>query len=457
MNSMPEIPESTSKAPPQTVRGSRQIRHLSQAVMLEESGASPVIKRAVALICAAVGAFIGWSMITDVEEIAVAFGEVVPSTSVQIIQHLEGGAISEILVEEGQLVKQGQVLMRLAPISAQSELDQMRARQIGLSLRAERIKAILETRKPDFSFAGTEYRNLVADQESILGMHKVSRETNTAVLTSQINQRKAEIRQLEEQKKSQVNQLAVLSELLKIREGLEAEGLVSKVVLLDTKRSYVTTQGEVARMNEQIAVNTQMLREAENRLLNQDATARQDASNELGTVNAELAQVKEGMIKLMDRVTRLEVTAPAKGLVQDLKFRTLGAVVPPGGPLLKVVPVDDVLQVEARISTRDIGHVRPGQRVTVKMTTYDYARYGTVPGVLSSVSASSFVDEKDKNNVYFKGIVKLKKNFVGSEKGRNPILPGMTAESNIVTGDKTLLAYLLKPIHTSMQQAFHER
>jgi adhesin transport system membrane fusion protein len=457
MNAISQAIETNQKTNSQATRGSRQIRYLSQAVMLEESGSSPIIRRAVALICAAVGVFLGWATITDVEEIAVAFGEVVPSTSVQIIQHLEGGSISEILVEEGQLVKQGQVLMRLAPISAQSELDQMKARQIGLSLRAERLKAILEDRKPNFSFAGTEYRNMVADQESMLAMHRVSRETNTAVLTSQINQRKAELRQLEEQKKSQNNQLEVLGELLKIRQGLEAEGLVSRVVLLDTKRSYVTTQGEVARINEQVAVNTQMLNEAKNRLLNQDATARQDASNELGTVHAELAQVKEGMIKLSDRVTRLEVVSPARGLVQDLKFRTLGAVVPPGGPLLKVVPVDDVLQIEARISARDIGHVKPGQRVTVKMTTYDYARYGTVPGVLVSISPTSFVDEKDKNNVYFKGIVKLKRNYIGSESGRNPVLPGMTAESNIVTGDKTLIAYLLKPIHTSMRQAFHER
>lgn len=436
-------------------RGSRQARHLSQAIILEETGTSAIVRQATYLIGMAVAAFIAWAALARLDEVAVTNGEVVPSSAVQTIQHLEGGVVSEILIKEGQLVDAGQVLFRLAPKSAASEFEQMKAREVGLALRAERLKAYLDNRDPDFSFADATYAHLVADQKSILLAQRGARSSSLAVAKSQVDQRRSEIRQYEESLKGLTEQVKVLEELVRIRGQLEKEGLVSRVVFLDTQRSYITTKGDMNRIEQQLAGSRQALTESENRLASQDATLKQDASNEMGTVTNELAQVRESLSKLADRVERLDVVSPKKGLVQDLKIRTLGAVVTPGGTLCQVVPIDDKLQLEVKIQSRDIGHIAPGQNVIVKMTTYDFSRYGSIPGKLESISPSSFTDEK--SNTFYKGIITMNRNYVGDVPGVNIVLPGMTAQADIETGDKTLLEYLLKPIFVSLKNSFHER
>jgi HlyD family secretion protein/adhesin transport system membrane fusion protein len=436
-------------------RGSRQARHLSQAIILEETGTSAIVRQATFLIAVAVALFIGWAALARLDEVAVTNGEVVPSSAVQTIQHLEGGVVSEILVKEGQLVDEGQVLFRLAPKSASSEFEQMKAREVGLALRAERLRAYLDGREPDFSFADKSYASLVADQKAILMAQRSARGSSLAVIKAQVEQRRSEIRQYEESLKGLSDQLKVLEELVRIRGQLEKEGLVSRVVFLDTQRSYVTTKGDVSRIEQQLAASKQALTESESRLSSQDATLKQDASNEMGTVTGELAQVRESLSKLADRVERLDVISPKKGLIQDLKIRTQGAVVAPGGTLCMVVPVEDRLQLEVRIQSRDIGHITAGQHVVVKMTTYDFSRYGSIPGTLESISPTSFSD--DKGNTFYKGIVTLKRNYVGDVPGINVVLPGMTAQADIETGDKTLLEYLLKPIFVSLKNSFHER
>ncbi|MBF0168415.1 MAG: HlyD family type I secretion periplasmic adaptor subunit [Alphaproteobacteria bacterium] len=436
-------------------RGSRQARHLSQAIILEETGSSAIVRQATLLIAVSVALFIGWAALARLDEVAVTNGEIVPSSAIQTVQHLEGGVVAEILVKEGQLVSEGQILFRLAPKSANSEFDQMKAREVGLALKSERLRAYLEDRNPDFSFADASFSAMVADQKAILAAQRLSRSSALAVTKSQVDQRRSEIRQYEESLKGLSDQVKVLEELVAIREQLEREGLVSRVIFLDTKRSYVTTKGDMARIEQQLAASKQALTEAENRLRSQDATLKQDASNEMGAVAAELAQVHESLAKLSDRVDRLDVVAPKKGLVQDLKVRTVGAVIAPGGTLCQVVPVEDNLQLEVRIQARDIGHLKPNLPATVKMTTYEFARYGTVPGRLQSLSPTSFQD--DKGNTYFKGIVTLNRNYVGEVPGQNVILPGMTAQADVETGDKTLLEYLLKPIFLSLKNSFHER
>lgn len=455
MSTPPSSASFTGLARKGITRGSRQARHLSQAIILEETGTSAIVRQATYLIGAAVAAFIAWAALARLDEVAVTNGEVVPSSAVQTIQHLEGGVVSEILVKEGQLVDAGQVLFRLAPRSAASEFEQMKAREVGLALRAERLKAYLDNRDPDFSFVDATYAHLVADQKSILLAQRGARASSLAVSKSQVDQRRSEIRQYEESMKGLTEQVKVLEELVRIRGQLEKEGLVSRVVFLDTQRSYITTKGDMNRIEQQLAGSRQALTESENRLASQDATLKQDASNEMGTVTNELAQVRESLSKLADRVERLDVVSPKKGLVQDMKVRTLGAVVTPGGTLCQVVPIDDKLQLEVKIQSRDIGHIAPGQSVIVKMTTYDFSRYGSIPGRLESISPSSFTDEK--SNTFYKGIITMNRNYVGDVPGVNIVLPGMTAQADIETGDKTLLEYLLKPIFVSLKNSFHER
>jgi len=175
----------------------------------------------------------------------------------------------------------------------------------------------------------------------------------------------------------------------------------------------------------------------------------------MGAVTAELAQVREAVAKRDDRANRLEIRAPVRGIVKELQAHTIGGVIAPGALVLEVVPMDKELIVEARVATTDVGHIEIGQPVTVKVLTYNYARYGGIPGRLRSASASTFVAEDE--TPYYKAVVELDRNYVGGNPDRNLVLPGMTMQANIKTGRKTLLQYLLKPAYSSINEAFRER
>ncbi|GEO80894.1 HlyD family type I secretion periplasmic adaptor subunit [Pararhodospirillum oryzae] len=436
-------------------KGSRQTRYLGQSVMLEEAGMSRYVRLAMITAAGVVTAFLVWASLTHLEEVSIAFGQVAPSGSVRVVQHLEGGIVQEISVDEGQLVKDGEILLKMSPDAALSELQTMRARFAALSLQAERLRAFGAGREPDFSFLSDEYKALKDDQMSIFRTQVANRETSRAVLVDQIRQKRESLTLLDEQEHALNEQLSLVGEELGMREELMRKGLTSRVTLLDTRRTAASVKGDIVQVLGNKRSVMQEIAEINSRLGDLDATLRQEALKEMGAVTSELAQVREAMSKAQDRVARLEVRAPVSGYVQDMKVKTVGAVVPAGGIILNIVPVEENLRVEARIQTRDIGHVAVGQPVKVKVTSYDFSRYGYVTGKLTAVSATTFVDED--NNPYYKGFVSLDKDYVGTDPERNPVLPGMTVQADIITGDKTLLQYLLKPVYRNIETAFHER
>ena len=231
--------------------------------------------------------------------------------------------------------------------------------------------------------------------------------------------------------------------------------LVSKVVYLETERALFKVRGELASLIGQEMQTRATLGEAQNSLLELSAKLRNEALDEMGSVTGELAQVREAIAKLEDRVQRLVITAPTRGIVKGLTTRTIGAVIGPGEQVVEIVPLDDDLVAEVRISPRDIGHLRVGQAANVKVTTYDAARFGVVEGRLKRVSASTFEDEQGEP--FYKGVIELSQAFVGDNSNRNPILPGMVVDADIVTGSKSLLQYLLKPVYRGLDSAFRER
>ncbi|MCP5373449.1 MAG: HlyD family type I secretion periplasmic adaptor subunit [Hyphomicrobiales bacterium] len=440
---------------PRIRRGSRQTRYLAQSVILEEAGSPGLIRFAMLTIALVIAAFIVWSFVTKVEEVAVAAGEVVPTGRVQMIQHLEGGIISEILVDDGDVVDKSQVLLRLDPASARAELEQMRARQAALQLKAERLRAFGAGRKPNFDIVGKEYAHLIEDQRSIYEVQVSGRENRRQVLLDQISQRKAEQTLINTRESTVRNQLALVSEELSMHEKLFKKGLSSKIKYLDAQRKVNEAQGELNDTMSEKRRTAEALAEARSRLAELETTLREEALSEMGGVTAELAQVREGLNKLTDRVRRLEIVSPVRGIVKGLKAHTVGGVIGPGGIVLEVVPLDKELIVESRINTRDIGHVSVGQPVTVKVVTYDFARYGGITGVLEEISASTYVDE---NGVpYYKGVVSLDRAYVGYDPEQNRVLPGMTVQADISTGTKTLFEYLLKPVYSSINESFRER
>ncbi len=445
----------TGGPPSQVIeRGGRQIRYLAQSVLLEEMGISHLSRYAVLAVTGLVVAFIVWASVTEIQEIASASGSIVPKSSVHTVQHLEGGIVKEILVEERQMVDAGQPLARLDPAQTVAEVEQIKARRAGLVLRAERLRAFAAGREPDFNLVDQRYRYLIGDQSAINVANLDRWRTQIQVLQGEISQKKAEISAAIDQQAATRRQLVLVAEEVQMRKTLYEEGHSSKVSYYDAKRTMASIESEMHRLEGQERTATEAINELERRILDLASNQRQDALNELGTVAAELAQVDESLARAVDRANRLTIDSPVRGIVQNLQIRTIGGVIPAGGALMDIVPVDDELLVEARISTRDRGHVHEGQQASVKITTYDFVRYGAVHGTVTSISPTTFVDEKD-GQPYYKAMVALDHPWVGSSE--NGLLPGMTVQADVITGEKTLLQYLLKPIFVSLAHAFHER
>lgn len=211
---------------------------------------------------------------------------------------------------------------------------------------------------------------------------------------------------------------------------------------------FETTGGKIVRIRKAIEESRSGLDELKSRLKN-------EALEEMGTITAELAEVEQSLVRSRDRVERLRIRSPVRGLVKDLKTKTLGGVVAPGGAITEIVPVDRELEVEARISPIDVGHVKIGQAAKVKVTTFDFARFGNIEGTVRSISATTFEDPDGV--VYYKAQVKLARNYVGEDPTANILLPGMVTEIDFNTGERTLLRYLLRPVYRSLDAALTER
>ncbi|MBU3593683.1 HlyD family efflux transporter periplasmic adaptor subunit [Polynucleobacter sp. 71A-WALBACH] len=385
------------------VLGSRNDNYIAKAILLEEAAPPVYWQTTVKLIAYSLGAFFIWALFANLDVVATAPGQVMPMQSVQIIQHVDGGRIAEIEVSDGQEVKAGQVLMRLNDTEAGAEYLTLSAKYWGLVTRVERLRALLADRKADFSAVPEQYKQVVAEQEFTL---KTSKE--------QIGQLESEIK--------------ILSEVSSIRGDLAKEKLATRVQALDAQRNLSQAQAELLRY----------------RKANMD---------DLNTSTGELAQTEEQMTKLKDRLERVDVVSPVDGVVQDLKFRTIGGVIPPGATLMNVIPLDGKMHAEVRVQPTDIGFVKKGEDARLKLGTYDFMRYGTITGKVTMVSSFSSLDEK--SNPYFKVIVSIPQNFVGDKE--KTIEPGMTIQADIITDRQSVLKYLLRPIYVAFSQGMRER
>jgi|APTNR8051073442_1049403.scaffolds.fasta_scaffold05829_3 HlyD family secretion protein/adhesin transport system membrane fusion protein len=435
-------------------RSDTLIKLLSQPLMLEECGPPKALTHLLWLIGGLVFGGILLLAFTTVSETALTRGQVVPAGSVNVVQHLEGGIVEAVLVEEGEIVDQGAPLMRLRRTAAQSDLDELRVREMALALRAERLRAFAEGREPDFS-AGANFPELVDEQRAAFDAQDKARQSQKDVLQARIDQKDAHVALLQQNIESTKEQVAILKEVLTMRETLLKKGLVSRILYLDNKSALARTEGELASLSGQLTEGRAALAEAENSLAELETTLQREAQNSVEAVSGELAEVRERLNKHEDRVARLEITAPVRGIVKGITRRTLGAVVGAGEPLMEIVPLDDQLIAEVRIEPRDIGHVKVGQPARVNITAYDTARLGTVDGELRHVSASTFSDVDGGH--FYKGRLELDKAYVGGNPDANPVLPGMVVEADIVTGERTLLTYMLKPLNRALDRSFNER
>ena len=443
--------------PDRIVLGSRSHRHLAHSVLLDEAVAPRHIRLTIAMLAAALGTFLAWASVSQLDEVATATGQIVPSGTVQVVQHVDGGAIATIAVTEGERVAKAQLLVALDRVETEAELKVAEARHWSLAARVARLKAQAEERWESSPFGAIpeEYAGMVREQKEILNSHRRAIEGQEAVIRAQTAQLEADLMRVLEQIATVEREIGILREVAGIRSELEKDKLVTKVQSLESQRALILQEGELQRLRAQRKALQANLSESGAKLKALSTDRRQTAFDDMGTASAELAQLIELLVKLRKKLSRTEIVAPVNGIVQDLKYRTVGGVIPPGAVVTNVVPVDDILQAEVRVAATDVGHVRVGQIVRVKLLTYDFLRYGTVSGHVASVSASSFVDEK--NNPFFKAFVRLSRNHLGPRPSDQPVLPGMTVVCDIVTDRKTVLQYLARPVVVAFKQGLRER
>ena len=406
---------------------SRKDNYLARDIVLKESMSPDHVETTIKIAAGAFGVFLLWAGISKVDIVAHAMGQISPVTSVQVIQHQDGGIINRILVQDGQKVRKGQTLMTLDDTEVSTDLETARQRYWALFARVERLRAIIEGRAAKYDAVPPSYRKFVDDEKLILNTERGARQDQAEVLRAQLKQVTQEVR--------------VLEELVSIRGDLAKDKLVSRTAFLDAERNLMQMRGQQNALKSELAA-----------VISQRNST---AADEMGKTQAELAQMGEQVRKLEGRLARTKLVAPTDGIVQGMVYRTIGGVVAPGSPIMNVVPVGDNLVAEVRVSPSDVGHVRVNQPVRVKVSSYDFLRYGVLEGKVSMVSASSSLTEKGEP--YFLARVALPRNQFGAKTGEMPLQSGMTVETDIVTDRQSVLNFLLRPIYKAFEDGFGER
>jgi adhesin transport system membrane fusion protein len=432
----------------------RQTRFLSQAVQLEESVNPHIIRTTMVMASVAILSFLGWAAITNINEVARTPGEVVPYGYQQMVQHLEGGIVKSINVHEGDIVEKGHVLLHLNEESLLSDLERAKSKQLSLEMQAERLRAFVEDRTPDFSPFQSATETMISDQQAVFASMKDAREREKQIIEEQIVQKMQSISTLSTDIETAQSNLKIAQDVYSRKRRLNQRGYASDIQLLESEQNVNAAQGNIKNLQSRIMTAQTEMYEYEGRLQSQKATQRDNAYEKLATTLAEAEQNKKLIGKIEERLARLQIRAPTRGLVKGLAVNTIGAVVTPGQTLMEIVPLDHNLEVEVKIQPKDIGHLRIGQPVQVKFRTYDFSRYGSVTGELGHISATTFSGQEGER--FYQGRIVLMQNHVGGNP-ENMIMPGMTVMADIITGEKTILQYLLKPIHRALRSAFTER
>ena len=299
------------------------LENLSLPLALEEAGPPRATLQLVTVLTLLVVAALVWAGVTQVRQVAVTTGQVIPAAPLQPVQHLEGGIVEEVFIEEGTTVSAGQPLLRLQAASAGSDLEQLRAREAALGYRVESLSAYVEDRRPSFD-RETGFPALRADQLDVLSTRREADASRREVLQSQADQKRLELEGLRNRQASLRTQLDILGEQLAVREQLLAKGLISRLVVLDTHRAVAALQADLVETDADVAQAGEAIREIETRLVEFDTTSTAEAVDEMTEAAAELAEVREAIAKLQDRFTRLVVHAPADGVVQGLTVEAAG-------------------------------------------------------------------------------------------------------------------------------------
>ena len=388
------------------------MRDMQQAMVNDRQGGALLLLLLMLglLVSAAV-----WASVSRLEEITRGDARIIPSSREQVIQSLEGGILQEMMVREGDIVTPGQSLLRIDETKAKSSYQEGYSKLIALKAAAARLRAESRATKLEFP------------KDVLLDPDIVRNETDT------YNARK---QALDQAVATASSSRALIAREISITGPMVEKGLVAEIELLRLKRQFNDLQ---AQTQERIS------------------KYRVDAANELSKIESELAQTQEILTAREDQVQRTVVAAPVRGTVKNIRMNTRGGVIPPGGDIMEIVPLEDKLLVEAKIRPHDVAFLRPGLPATVKITAYDYSIYGALDGHVELISPDTLREErKSEEESYYRVLVRTTNSVLRSGGTELPIIPGMTASVEIRTGEKTVMDYILKPV-LKVREALRER
>ncbi|WP_273134419.1 HlyD family type I secretion periplasmic adaptor subunit [Marinobacter vinifirmus] len=398
-------------------------------------------------------ALIIWAYFAPLEEVTRGEGKIIPSSQLQVVQSLDGGIVKSIEVTEGQRVEKGQILMRLDQTRSLSDIRESQARILNLEAETTRLRAQIAAELPIFDPALAEKApQLIEDQSSLYLSSLEELKEQQSGLEEQRVQRQQDLEEALAAARQAREVKSLAQQELDKKRPLLRSGAVSDVDILQLEREIARANGDLERAHASILRAEAGIRESTSRLSEARLSFQNRWRSELADSQVRLNALLQEESGLADRVHQTEIRSPVPGIVQRIFSTTVGGVVLPGRELLEIVPVDDQLIVEAKVSPVDIAFLRPGLPATVKLTAYDFNIFGGLQAELEHISADTITDDQD-NTFYLVRLRTLENEISNSL----PIIPGMTAEVDIITGEKTILNYLLKPVLRATSEAMRER
>lgn len=396
-----------------------------------------------------------WGAFAPIAEVAMAPGQIVPVAPVSDVNHLEGGIIESVLVKPGDQVTEGQLIARLRPEQTAGDLSQLEARAAGLRLKSMRLAASLVERNPDFGTLGDRYPRLRDEQKLAFRQEAIQAREARQQLELAIERLGDQLATAENEAQSLGAQRELLAEQTTIRQMSHERGYTSLHTLLQARTGLEESKQRLIAANGRISELTRLREEARSKLKETTAERLRKLAEERADIGVQLAEAEESLEKYRDRVRRLDVKAPVAGIVQALGSDVSGEVVKPGGLVAQIIPETGGVVAEVELDPRDIGHVSPGYEAELRMTNYDPNVVGIMKGTVETISATTF-ETRDGRSFYRVRIALDRDSLLPASRDL-PILPGMTLQAQILTGSKSLLRYMLKPIYQSFHSAFAER
>lgn len=397
-----------------------------------------------------------WAAFSEVDERVRGLGQVMPSSDIQVVQSLEGGILTDLMVTEGDRVKKDQILLRIDDIQFASEGRGIEAQMMGLKAKQSRLKSeasgVKFTIDPELV---KKYPDIAANEEKLYTSRQEELATALNIVKDEVNEAEANIDEV----KASIGKLARSKELLQkelnIARSLVEKKAMPEIEALRLERELNNTAGDLSTAYQAQQSLEARLSAARKREEEKLGGFKSQALGELNEVESRIAAIQESLTSVEDKVRRADLRSPVDGIVHKLHIKTVGGVIQPAQKLVEIVPLADDLMIRAKISPADVAFLKPGQDVRVSITAYDPQIYGTMPGKLERIGAGTVEDQE--GNTFFEIDVRTDQNYLGTPEQQMPITPGMVSETEVIVGKRTILTYLMKPVLRTRDRAFTEK